>query len=667
MQTFRPPSVPLVTVDPYFSVWSAADRLYDDHTRHWTGKRCGMTGLIRIDGKTRRFMGKMRTEEDADDAEIEPFSQTGLHVEPVTTLYRFEGEGIELEVRFTTPLLLDDLELLSRPVTYVSFHVRATDGRSHDVRLYLDVTGEWCVNTTDQPVVWSRPEISGLAAMRMGTEEQQVLQRVGDDTRIDWGYCYLAVPDAGGVETFVGSVRARERFAELGRLPDADDERQPRPVDRDTPVMAAVLDLGAVGADAVERFAMLAYDDICSIEYFGRPLEAYWRKDGTQFEDMLVQAAAQYDDVQARCGKFNDELASESAREGGDSYRELLALAYRQAIAAHKLAVDPDDGLLFFSKENFSNGCIATVDVSYPSIPLFLRYNPELVKGMMRPIFRYADSKEWPYSFAPHDAGCYPKANGQVYGENKLENQMPIEECGNMLVMTAAVCLYERDPAFAGQHWKLLSQWAEYLLKNGLDPANQLCTDDFAGHSARNANLSVKAIVGLGAYAVLCRMLGKPGAEEYAKEAAAMAAQWVDMARAADGHFKRTFGDAEATWSMKYNLVWDRLLGLSLFPQEVVERECALYLDKANQYGTPLDDRADYTKADWLVWCASMLRETDDFERLIRPLRNFLHESPSRVPLTDWYDTVTGKQVGFQNRSVVGGLFIRLLQPVSAF
>ncbi len=665
MPTIRPPAVPLVTVDPYFSVWSAADRLYDDHTRHWTGKRCGMTGLIRIDGKTRRFMGKMLTGEDANDAEIEPFSQTGLKVEPVTTLYRFEGEGVELEVRFTTPLLLDDLELLSRPVTYVIFRVRAVDGSPHDIQLYLDVTGEWCVNTADQRIVWSRPEISGLSAMRMGTEEQQVLQRVGDDTRIDWGYCYMAIPEEAGAATSVCSAGAREGFAEHGRLPAADDERQPRSVDQDAPVMATVLDLGQVGAEAVERYAMLAYDDLYSVEYFGRPLKAYWRKDGMRFEDMLVQAAAQYSDVQARCEKFNDELARESALAGGDSYKELLSLAYRQAIAAHKLAVDPDDGLLFFSKENFSNGCIATVDVSYPSIPLFLRYHPELIKGMMRPIFRYADSEHWQFPFAPHDVGCYPKANGQVYGENKLENQMPIEECGNMLVMAAAVCFYERDPSFAGQHWKLLSEWAEYLRSNGLDPAHQLCTDDFAGHSAHNTNLSVKAIVGLGAYAVLCRMLGKPEAEEYAHEAAAMAAQWVDMAKTADGHFKRTFDGPETSWSLKYNLVWDRLLGLSLFPEEVIEKECALYLDKANVYGTPLDDRADYTKADWLVWCVSMVRETDEFERLIRPLRNFLHESPSRVPLTDWYDTITGKQVGFQNRSVVGGLFIRLLQPVS--
>ena len=117
-------------------------------------------------------------------------------------------------------------------------------------------------------------------------------------------------------------------------------------------------------------------------------------------------------------------------------------MAYRQVVAAHKLAVDENGEILWVSKECFSNGCAATVDVSYPSIPLFLLYNPELVKGMMRPIFRYAASDAWPFDFAPHDAGQFPLLNGQVYANGTdPKDQMPVEECGNMLVMMAAVCL----------------------------------------------------------------------------------------------------------------------------------------------------------------------------------------------------------------------------------
>ncbi|QNF30115.1 glutaminase family protein [Metabacillus elymi] len=660
-KTFRPPSVPLVTVDPYFSVWSAEDHLYDDHTVHWTNKRNSMVGLIMVDGKPRRFMGKVEMASDAEYKEPDILIQKSLKVDPLTSSYLFEGDGIELEVSFTTPLLLDDLDLLTRPASYVTFSVRSIDGKSHDVKIYFDVSGELCVNTPNQKIVWSRKMINdNIVAMRMGTEEQPILKRIGDDTRIDWGYCYLAAPQTTSLKTVIQSYNGRKQFVESGQLLMEDDEQQPRPVIVDTPVMAAVLDIGEVQECQSSHYLLLAYDDIHSIEYFGKHLGAYWRRNGLTFEEMLVLAVEQYEDIQNRCEEFNHKLINDSKSAGGEKYKDMLSLAYRQAIAAHKLVVDEKGEVLFLSKENFSNGCVATVDVSYPSIPLFLRYNPELVKGMIRPIYRYASSKEWNFNFAPHDVGCYPKANGQVYGENKLEYQMPIEECGNMLIMAASICKYEKNAGFAKENWALLTDWANYLKENGLDPDNQLCTDDFAGHLAHNANLSIKAILGIGAYSLMCNMLDEKDGEVYFQMAKEMASQWVRMA-AVDDHYKLTFDSTQETWSLKYNLVWDRIFGLNLFPEEIVEKEIPFYISKQNKFGTPLDNRNTYTKSDWLVWCASMAKSKEDFEQMITPLWEFLNETQSRVPFTDWYDTVTGKQINFQNRSVVGGLYIKLL------
>ncbi|MGO4791225.1 DUF4965 domain-containing protein [Paenibacillus sp. 2KB_20] len=658
---FRPPSVPLVTVDPYFSVWSAADHLYDDHTRHWTNKIQGMVGLAIIDGMPRRFMGKAATADSTDRPELEILQQTDLTVEPVTTRYTFQGEGIELQVKFTTPLLLDDLDLLSRPVTYVTVQVRSMDGREHDVKIYFDVTGEWCVHTPDQQVTWEHRVIDGqLNMMSMGNVEQPILQRAGDDTRIDWGYMVLAVPRTERIQTVIHSVTSRESYVGSGLLPSVDDPQKPRAVSDHTPVMAVEIDLGQVREEWVSEYLMLAYDDIHAIEYFNQPLDAYWKRNGLTFHDMLLQSAAQYEDIMQLCESFNRELMAESLAAGGEQYRDILALTYRQAIAAHKLVADEAGHVLFFSKENFSNGCIATVDVSYPSIPLFLRYNPELVKGMMRPIYKYAKSPDWPFDFAPHDVGTYPKANGQVYGENKLEYQMPIEECGNMLLMAAAVCKYEGSTDFAREHWEPLSTWAGYLLQHGLDPENQLCTDDFAGHLAHNANLSIKAILGIAAYSYMCDQLGLQEGASYLAAARNMANEWMSMADAGD-HYKLTFDSANDTWSMKYNLVWDRLLELNLFPKEVAAQELEYYKQKQNRYGLPLDSRDTYTKADWLVWCASMSATQSQFEAMIAPLWDFMNETSARVPVTDWYDTISGKQMNFQNRSVVGGFFIQLL------
>ncbi|MEC0310977.1 DUF4965 domain-containing protein [Paenibacillus lautus] len=662
---FRPPSVPLVTVDPYFSVWSAADHLYDDHTRHWTNKIQGMTGLAIIDGAPRRFMGKVITQDASERLEPEALEQIDLTVEPLTTRYTFQGEGIELQVEFTTPLLLDHLDLLSRPVTYVTVQVRSMDGGAHDVKIYFDVTGEWCVHTPDQQVTWEHRLIDGrLNMMSMGTVEQPILQLAGDDTRIDWGYMVLAVPRTERVQTVIHAVTSRESYVRTGQLPSEDDHQKPRPVSDNVPVMAAEIELGSVREEWVSEYLMLAYDDIHAIEYFNQPLDAYWKRNGTTFHDMLLQSADQYEDIMQQCESFNRQLMAESLAAGGEKYRDILALTYRQAIAAHKLVADEAGRVLFFSKENFSNGCIATVDVSYPSIPLFLRYNPELVKGMMRPIYKYATSPDWPFDFAPHDVGTYPKANGQVYGENKLEYQMPIEECGNMLLMAAAVCKYEGDTDFAREHWEPLTAWAGYLLQHGLDPDNQLCTDDFAGHLAHNANLSIKAILGIAAYSYMCDQLGLQEGATYLAAARNMANEWISMADAGD-HYKLTFDSANDSWSMKYNLVWDRLLGLNLFPKEVAAQELEYYKHKQNRYGLPLDSRDTYTKADWLVWCASMSATQSQFEAMIAPLWDFMNETSARVPVTDWYDTMSGKQMNFQNRSVVGGFFIQLLMSRS--
>ncbi|GJM81077.1 hypothetical protein HMSSN139_35730 [Paenibacillus sp. HMSSN-139] len=366
----------------------------------------------------------------------------------------------------------------------------------------------------------------------------------------------------------------------------------------------------------------------------------------------------------ARCDTFDAKLREDAIRAGGEKYADILSLSYRQAIAAHKLVRDPEGQVLFMSKECFSNGCIATVDVSYPSIPLFLLYQPELVRGMMRPIFKYAASDAWTFEFAPHDVGQYPLANGQVYGENALEAQMPVEECGNMLVMAAAVTWADGNTDFVLEHRGLLAQWADYLVEHGLDPEHQLCTDDFAGHLARNANLSAKAVMGVASYGLLCEMLGEEEpAEHYRQAASDMARKWEGLAAdpSADSHTMLAFGQP-GTWSLKYNLVWDGIFGTGLFREEMIRREVAWYLEKQERYGTPLDNRAAYTKADWLVWAGTLAEEREDFERIISPLWTFLNETRDRVPFTDWYDTKTSAQIGFQHRSVVGGLYIKLLK-----
>lgn len=653
MDKLRAPAVPLVLVDPYLSVWSFADHLYDDATRHWTGARNNLLGMVKIDGQFYKFMGSVQSD-GVFPYEPAVIAQTGVTVGPLQTRYTFENAQIALAVTFMTPLLPDDLKLASRPVSYVGYEMRALDGKEHEAEVYIGASAEIAVENVGQSVGISRYE----HGIRCGRGDRDVLTKSGDRLRIDWGYLHLF---SCGHETLCLSTAQAERFFVKNRPEQDTDFEGEIPVCAQTPLLL-LRKTYAVSDKSVEDFVCVGYDDIHSIQYFGRNIDAYYKKDGDTFEDARKMALLQYEAIRQRACEFDAALI-QKAEKLGKKYADIVSLAYRQAFAAHKLTWDGEEAQ-FFSKECFSNGCIGTVDVSYPSIPLFLLYNPDLVCAMVNPVFKYAASGKWPYEFAPHDVGQYPLANGQVYGLNRqsgeflAEKQMPVEECGNMLIIVCAICRFKGDAAYFVRHRKLLKQWADYLISQGLDPANQLCTDDFAGRSARNSNLSAKAIVAIGCYGALLNMCGEDGGR-YLDLARGFAGEWKEKAQGGSC-YKLTFDMADS-WSIKYNLVWDKIFGLNLFDEDIYKTEIDCYKQHMHKYGLPLDSRGTGTKSDWQMWSTRLSDDKAYFDMIVGAMWDMLNETPSRVPFCDWYDASTGKQRNFQNRTVQGGLFINLL------
>jgi hypothetical protein len=624
-----------------------------------------LNGLIRVDQKNYRYLGY------ADDS-MPTLEETGRQITPTRTIVTMQSSEIELRVTFLTPVFPDDMRIMARPITYLSWEVKSRDGSSHSVSLYLSVDGSIATNYPDEPVVWSRAEIEGLHLLRVGTSKQPMLEQWGDNLRINWGYFYLAVPPGEGAsEIAAGNQSYRDRFVATGHIPHEDDLSQPRVPQSNRPPAPAlniVLPFGKIGTTAVSRHVLLGYDDIYSVEYMRQKLLPYWRKEFLEFSQLLQGAERDYPALSKRAVQYDTDLVHDLVQTGGTEYAAIATLAFRQAIAAHKLVEDADGVAFFMPKENSSDGMISTVDVLYPSAPMFLLLNPKLVEAQMEPVMRYAASARWKFPFAPHDLGYYPLANGpdseNLEGEKmsveEIGSLMPVEESGNMILMAAAIAHAEHDASFASRHWPLLSKWAEYLLANGFDPENQECTDDFTGHLAHNSNLSIKAIEALAAYSQLAEMRADHNtAARYETTSQSMAAKWAQMAQEGD-HYRLAFDKAN-TWSQKYNLVWDNILGLHLFPPEVADREVSFYKTHLNHYGLPLDSRATYTKLDWTLWSATLARNPSDFQAMVHPLFLFLNETPDRVPMSDFYDTISAHSDGFQARSVVGGVYAKML------
>ncbi|MBQ9309330.1 MAG: DUF4965 domain-containing protein [Bacteroidales bacterium] len=669
----HPTATPLVSVDPYFSVWSFGKELNADVTRHWTGRKQPMLAALRVDGVTYRVLGSENAVPGVPEGRIQPklipdssytrrvpevFTraavQTGSNLLPTRSFYNFDCGPVRLELAFVAPLLPGDFDLISRPVNYVTFSMASTDGRKHSVQLYFEVSPRIAIDFDMTGVVASEGSADGVKYVRTGSLAQPVLERNGDDIRIDWGYFYLASEGNKGKLAVVKGQPSRERFLADGRMGESLGTVESSDFVSDDISLACCVDIGSVKRK-VSQTLLLAYDDIYSIKYLGEPLRPYWNRSGqNSITSQIALAGRQHRDVMRRCEEFDRALTGEALASGGRKYANLCASVFRQVMCAHKLVEGPKGEPFFISKENFSNGCAGTVDVAYPSVPMFLLYDVKLAEGLLNHIFDYSESSEWDNDWAPHDVGRYPDAYGQRYG-----NSMPLEECGNMLLLTAAVVQESGDCSYAARHWSTLTRWADYAREHGQYPEDQLCTDDFAGRLANNANLSAKAILAVAAYAKMAGQIGeKDIASAWADTARRMAGLWKEAAFDGD-HYRLSF-DAPLTWSLKYNLVWDSLLDLNIFDPAIMQAEIPYYLSHERRYGVPLDCRETYTKTDWVMWTASMAPDAVTFDRFIDPIYDFYEDSVLLGPLSDWIETDTPRSHQMRARSVLGGFFMKM-------
>lgn len=673
----RAPSVPIIVANPYTSVWSPHQHPGEGFPQHWTGSTLGMYGLVVVDGKPYRWMG--RAIDNVPAAEF-----VGVKIEALTTTYSFRAGGVDLEVKFVSPALANDPAYVSWAGAIVYLGAKNTQSTDHTVSYYVDISGEWCTHEPSQNVSWGRVQSHGAQILAMGAVDTKELARTGDSTRIDWGRVILASHAKSGVTTCIApDAESRSTFARMGVLPADDDINMPRPARDGWPVLACAHKFGRIEqGQSTEARVVIAYDQRRAVEYFERPLKPYWAgilrpaySHSVNFIATVTEPLRDDRELRDAVTAANARIREEALRAGGEKHARLCELAYRQVMGAHSLVADADGSMLMFSKENSSNGCMGTVDVTFPTSPFFLVESPEMLAAQLRPILAYsAMTHRWKFPFAPHDIGVFPRANGQVYGGGEVseESQMPVEETANMLIMLAG--LRRSDAALAdalcAPHGAMLETWATYLVDHGVDPVNQLNTDDFTGPLARNVNLSLKACIAVGAYAQMLERTGGEKAVQKSKFFRGLAEEhmkkWLMLCEQTNpgGITPLAFGSV-GTWSMKYNMFWDIALGLNLLPKEIIDRELQHYITMKKEFGTPLDNRAEYTKLDFLSWvaaCAPLGANDPIWVSLSDPIYDFANKTPDRVPLSDWYNTVSARHEGFKARSVVGGLWARQLR-----
>ncbi|KAA0158867.1 hypothetical protein FNF31_05160 [Cafeteria roenbergensis] len=764
---FRPPSVPLFARAPFYSVWSAADRLTDE-TTSWgaNGASTEVVAAVRVDGATYRVMGQASGPDewtvqlgkdipgndlpgmpvslpenkweacqqrcnatgacsawafgpagcggDPQEAQCWLKSSSGLVMDnscrdfgtrptgrgfpanttaqqlsvdvlPTRTVYSFRAGGAVVNLTFTTPFVPGEAmeAAWAREASMLDVSAASADGAAHDVAFYFDATADLVTDSIDTAVAYGvYPQSAGVATTgwMQASSPQSFSQMQGQD-RVSFGKLVLAA--SAGWSTGLASGRVVRGVFASGSTPRGGqsifDSGSSTP-GTDNPVLWASASVRVAAGGAASSVGggtiALAMSFDPAFSYFGRLLRPYWTTLYSSDQAMAEAAVTEHPAVLAACAALDANITGRLQAAGGDDYRIVGSMAYRQSWSSTTPVWDPATSSRWLMLKEISSGSDSqTSDVIYPAFPLYGWADPAAAWQMLIPLMEYANNGtdvQYNLAWAPHHLGKYPVGD---IGPSQQE-QMPVEETAFMLISLAY--LEERlgdgkDTWLPRKYWPLVDTWGEFLRAKAEIPGLELCTDDFLGPIPNNTNLAAKGIIGMGAYARLMRARGNDTvASEYEALAVQYTKFWQDHCWALD-HYQLKYSDpALLSWSTKYNFMLQQALAninqtkpsptLANFPfaSSIIQTELDYYNNhQFNKYGVPLYSEATFAKADWFSFIGAIM-DKPGFLRVMAALRAFLNDTPQRVPFSDWYDSISGDQRGFRNRAVVGGVFARL-------
>ncbi|KAJ3976289.1 DUF1793-domain-containing protein [Lentinula raphanica] len=659
---FNPPSFPLAVRSPYLSTWlpqGNGSALNDVWPQFWTGQFLGWAGFVNVDGTSYSFLGAP----GVASVNFTKATQKSANFSATQSTFVLSAGSVDLTVRFLSPVEPSDFTRQSMPFAYMAVSAASTDGSSHAVQVYSDISAEWVSGNTSLAVKWSTSTQDAL-------EHQIQLQNPAPFTEINdrapYGSALYSTLNTSGVTYQTGEdIIVRAQFINTGKLDNIQDTNF-RAISDNWPVFAYAHDLGTVSSEATEPVVIgVGFVRDPAIEYIvaGGQLQnrsSYFMNSFTSPSDAMLSFLQDYDNAIERAFTLDAQVNNDASAISFE-YAGLVSLSIRQLLGALEITLSKNnDGsfntsdVLVFLKEISSDGNVNTVDVIFPAWPGILYLNPDIGRFLLEGLLAYQASGQYPNKWSVHDLGSsYPKAVGHNEGNDEA---MPVEESGNMVIMALSYALKSGNTSQLSKYESLLDQWTQFLIEDSLIPNNQLSTDDFAGTLANQTNLAIKGIVGIQAMAKIADLLGDSSkSSNYSSIASSYVSQWQNFATSSSGnHLTLNYGN-DSSWSLSYNLYADKLLQLHTFPESVYTMQTEWYKTVDDTYGVPLDTRHTYTKSDWQLFTASIMTDTSVRDMFISAVTNFASSGMSSQPLTDWYDAVSGQPETFRARPVVGG------------
>jgi hypothetical protein len=615
----------------------------------WAGQDLGWSVMVRVDGQTYSLMGVKDPGEGVQPAVVRGAEYTATH-----SVFTATAGTVVVTLDFFSPVSPANYLRQSLPFSYLTVSVSGTSANS--VQVFSSIDGRWTGESEGAVCEFNNAGSTGMFSLKV---EDATLYAESSDMAT-WGETIFASrPTASSRLSFASGNgdRVMSQFVKSGKLAAGGQQC------KSGGIVALSHDLGVVTGDQEVTFAV-GYVREKAINYLGKAYTGYYRAEHPDTYQAVIYFLNDYSDAFSESLILDQKLSTAAKSAAGQRYADIVALSTRQAYGGIDLTI-PNDNLdtsevLAFIKELSSDGNVNTVDVIMPAFPIYWVMDPDYIRLLLEPMMKYLAAGRWHKPYVTHDMGShYPNAVGH---DDQQAEPMPIEECGNLMVLILAYVRATGDEAWAAQYFDILKGYADYLVENGIDIAEQLSSNDAAGPLANETNLAIKAAVGLKAFGELT------GLTEYSNIADSRADLLFAQGLGTDEqktHFVLQYPDNPSSWKTPYNLYPDVLLGLGTFPKEVHQMSSTFFKSVRGEYGVPLDSRQDWAKSDWNMWLAGTLDESTRSE-FVDDLWAFMANGKHNWPFSDRYIATSAKgntpgvPVLCRARPTVGGHFALL-------